>query len=93
MAETEVDVAAHRDSYPMGNIHHGTEERPDWGTFCVECKQSWPCDVSILAERLRVAEGERDAAQLALGEQADIEREAFGRGVTWAIGDDAGGTR
>jgi hypothetical protein len=46
---TEVDVAAHRDSYPMGNNRHGTPERPDWGTFCVECKQSWPCDVSILA--------------------------------------------
>jgi hypothetical protein len=45
----DVDVAAHRDSYPMGNIHHGTPENPDWGTFCVQCKQSWPCDVSILA--------------------------------------------
>ena len=53
---------AHRDSYPVGNIHHGTPERPDWGTFCVECKESWPCDVSRLIERLRVVEGERDAA-------------------------------
>lgn len=58
---------AHRDSHPMGNIHHGTPERPDWGTFCVECTQSWPCDVSRLLadldaarERVRVVEGERD---------------------------------
>ena len=43
-------------------------------------------DLDALRERLRVVEGERDAAQLALGEQADIEREAFGRGVEWASG-------
>ena len=53
-ALTDVDVqtmrAAHRDSYPMGNIHHGTPERPDWGTFCVECKESWPCEVARLIE-------------------------------------------
>lgn len=53
----------HRDSYPMGNIHHGTEERPDWGTFCLECKQSWPCDVSRLADRLADLEAERDTAR------------------------------
>jgi hypothetical protein len=68
MADTEspradVDVAAHRDSYPMGNNHHGTPENPNWGTFCVECKQSWPCDVSILAaecDDLRARLAERD---------------------------------
>lgn len=42
--------AAHRDSYPMGNIHHGTPERPEWGTFCVECTESWPCEVSRLLD-------------------------------------------
>lgn len=42
----------HRSSYPMGNIHHGTPERPHWGPFCVECKESWPCEVSeLLTER------------------------------------------
>ena len=45
-------------------------------------------DLSAARERVREVEGERDAAQLALGEQADIEREAFGRGVAWAMGDD-----
>lgn len=53
---TEPEVAqtraAHRDSYPMGNNRHGTETNPDWGTFCVECKQSWPCDVSRLLDTL-----------------------------------------
>lgn len=44
--------AAHRDSYPMGNIHHGSPERPDWGTFCVECKQSWPCDITQLLDHV-----------------------------------------
>lgn len=49
---TAADVAAmraaHRDSHPLGNIHHGTPEQPEWGTFCVECKESWPCEVSLL---------------------------------------------
>lgn len=51
---SELDLAAmraaHRDSYPMGNIHHGTPERPEWGTFCVECKGSWPCEVATLLD-------------------------------------------
>lgn len=42
--------AAHRDSYPMGNIHHGTPECPDWGTFCMECRESWPCEVTRLLD-------------------------------------------
>lgn len=42
--------AAHQDSYPMGNIHHGTPDRPDWGTFCIGCKESWPCEVTLLLD-------------------------------------------
>lgn len=42
--------AAHKDSYPVGNRGHGTPENPEWGTFCMECKQSWPCDVSVLLD-------------------------------------------
>jgi hypothetical protein len=44
--------AEHRSSYPMGNIHHGTETNPDWGTFCVECAESWPCTTSRLVATL-----------------------------------------
>lgn len=51
-AEVEQMRADHRSSYPMGNIRHGTPERPDWGPFCVECKESWPCDVSRLLDTL-----------------------------------------
>lgn len=48
--------AGHRDSWPMGNIHHGTPENPSWGTFCIDCKQSWPCEVSLLLDALEAAE-------------------------------------
>ena len=50
LPDREAMRAAHRDSYPMGNIHHGTPERPDWGTFCVECRESWPCEVTLLLD-------------------------------------------
>lgn len=79
-AEIAEMTAAHRDSYPMGNAHHGTPERPDWGTFCVECKESWPCDVSRLLTTL--AHEKRKAAEGALREAAD---ELWGDGVIGSV--------
>jgi hypothetical protein len=84
MSAPEVDVAAHRDSYPMGNIHHGTPENPDWGTFCVECTQSWPCDVSILAAevselRATVARVEALVRQAEYRTTSSLSRDFTGR--------------
>lgn len=61
LSETELAQMreAHRDSYPMGNFHHATDANPEWGTFCVECTDSWPCDVSRLLATISALDGER----------------------------------
>lgn len=80
----EVDVAGLREKW----IDAGLSARKSEHHFAADCLAEAAHVLTTLRERVRVVEGERDAAQLALGEQADIEREAFGRGVAWAMGDD-----
>lgn len=73
----EAASVAHRDSYPMGNAHHGTATNPEWGTFCVECIQSWPCEVSLLLQERAHLLDRLERAEAAVERVRKVERRLF----------------